>query len=78
MPPPPTACINATVGGPGSDRWGAASLASRIICCYALVAQWIEHLTTDQKVVGSTPAERTNVQMGLTQDVVFAKLFVGR
>jgi len=23
----------------------------------ALVAQWIEHLTTDQKVVGSTPAE---------------------
>ena len=24
----------------------------------ALVAQWIEHLTTDQKVVGSTPAER--------------------
>ena len=26
----------------------------------ALVAQWIEHLTTDQKVVGSTPAERTS------------------
>ena len=26
----------------------------------ALVAQWIEHLTTDQKVVGSTPAERAN------------------
>jgi hypothetical protein len=26
----------------------------------ALVAQWIEHLTTDQKVVGSTPAERAS------------------
>ena len=24
----------------------------------ALVAQWIEHLTTDQKVGGSTPSER--------------------
>lgn len=25
----------------------------------ALVAQWIEHLASDQGVVGSTPAERT-------------------
>ncbi len=24
----------------------------------ALVAQWIEHLTTDQKVGGSNPSER--------------------
>ena len=30
----------------------------------ALVAQWIEHLTTDQKVVGSTPAERTKCCTG--------------
>ena len=27
-------------------------------CLPALVAQWIEHLTTDQKVGGSTPSER--------------------
>ena len=31
----------------------------------ALVAQWIEHLTTDQKVVGSTPAERATVRVFL-------------
>ncbi len=30
----------------------------------ALVAQWIEHLTTDQKVGGSNPSERAgNVQV---------------
>ena len=27
----------------------------------ALVAQWIEHLTTDQKVGGSTPSERAEL-----------------
>ena len=27
----------------------------------ALVAQWIEHLTTDQKVRGSSPFERARV-----------------
>ena len=60
MPQPPTAYINAMAGGHGSrGGWGVAETASRIICRYALVAQWIEHLTTDQKVVGSTPAERT-------------------
>ncbi len=25
---------------------------------HALIAQWIEHLTTDQKVGGSSPSER--------------------
>ena len=34
-------------------------MAIRLSYFQALVAQWIEHLTTDQKVVGSTPAERT-------------------
>src|SRR6202007_1563 len=29
-------------------------------CAPALVAQWIEHLTTDQKVGGSTPSERAD------------------
>ena len=29
---------------------------------YALVAQWTEHLASDQGVVGSTPAERTRKQ----------------
>ncbi len=28
---------------------------------FALVAQWIEHLITDQKVVGSSPAGCTSV-----------------
>ena len=28
---------------------------------HALVAQWIERLTSDQVVVGSTPAEGTSV-----------------
>ena len=27
----------------------------------ALVAQWIEHLTTDQKVGGSNPSERAEI-----------------
>ena len=27
----------------------------------ALVAQWIEHLTTDQKVGGSSPSKRANL-----------------
>ena len=30
-------------------------------CLPALVAQWIEHLTTDQKVGGSTPSERAEL-----------------
>ena len=38
----------------------------------ALVAQWIEHLTTDQKVVGSTPAECANVR-SITADATFDK-----
>jgi hypothetical protein len=63
------------VGAPGSrGGWGVAETASRIRCRYALVAQWIEHLTTDQKVVGSTPAERTislNRVNSLLGDVTF-------
>ena len=33
---------------------------TRYITAHALVAQWIEHLTTDQKVGGSSPPERAN------------------
>lgn len=29
-------------------------------CFHALVAQWIEHLASDQGIAGSNPAERTN------------------
>ena len=47
-PTPPTAdnC-------PGRDASGSVQSKPQ-----ALVAQWIEHLTTDQKVGGSTPSER--------------------
>ena len=31
-----------------------------MIFVYAPVAQWIEHLASDQGVVGSSPAGRTN------------------
>lgn len=30
-------------------------------CLLPLVAQWIEHLTSDQRVGGSSPSERANV-----------------
>ena len=40
-----------------SARW---ALDSRGRTEPALVAQWIEHLTTDQKVGGSTPSERAD------------------
>ena len=39
----------------------------------ALVAQWIEHLTTDQKVVGSTPAGCTNCYSELCNCVLMNK-----
>ena len=39
----------------------ASGLASTLGSDIAPVAQWIEHLITDQKVVGSTPAGRTTV-----------------
>ena len=38
-------------------------LAVTLLTQVALVAQWIEHLTTDQKVVGSTPAGCTSVSI---------------
>ena len=38
------------------DRVFPAKLFSKLI---APVAQWIEHLTTDQEVTGSTPVGRT-------------------
>ena len=67
------------VGAPGSrGGWGVAETASRIRCRYALVAQWIEHLTTDQKVVGSTPAERTNDLKRLERRLPPTKLFAGQ
>ena len=33
----------------------------------AFVAQWIEHLTTDQKVGGSSPSKRTKTRFLLTR-----------
>src|SRR5256885_7195659 len=52
-------------GGQGPGRWGDASRrnSSHVRCRRlsghpALVAQRIEHLTTDQKVAGSSPVER--------------------
>lgn len=35
--------------------------------CVAPVAQWIEHLTTDQEVTGSTPVGRANQYTGSCQ-----------
>ena len=39
-------------------RRGASLACRRLSCAPALVAQRIEHLTTDQKVGGSSPSER--------------------
>jgi hypothetical protein len=41
---------------------------------YALVAQWIERLTSDQTVVGSTPAEGTTADY-LTPDRFLDRVF---
>ena len=43
---------------PGS--WSPLDGPIRLLVPPALVAQWIEHLTTDQKVGGSTPSERAH------------------
>ena len=40
------------------NRLGRSEPSRRLSRPQALVAQWIEHLTTDQKVGGSTPSER--------------------
>lgn len=46
---------------------------------HALVAQWIEHLASDQGIAGSNPAERTNrirdniSRYGLVVECVLAK-----
>jgi hypothetical protein len=56
------------LGGARADGLGMGARdarAHRLDCALAasaapaLVAQWIEHLTTDQKVGGSSPSERT-------------------
>jgi hypothetical protein len=50
-----------------------------LICsAQAFVAQWIEHLTSDQRVGGSSPSERTNVYNGLTDIEPSLKRLVGQ
>src|SRR5258705_13348341 len=58
-------------GGQGPGRWGDASRRNsshfrcrRLSGHPALVAQRIEHLTTDQKVAGSSPVERATEATG--------------
>src|SRR4029078_8047928 len=46
-------------GGEPASRWGRRPVDST---GPALVAQWTEHLTTDQKVGGSSPSERASDQ----------------
>jgi hypothetical protein len=52
--------------GPILSAWHGASVACRTISRvqHALVAQRIEHLTTDQKVGGSSPSERATFPAG--------------
>ena len=62
-------------GGPPTRLWLTAQRWQRVpiaggrpvdspLAPTALVAQWIEHLTTDQKVGGSTPSERGQKRPG--------------
>lgn len=57
------------------DRVFPAKLISTF---FAPVAQWIEHLTTDQEVTGSTPVGRTNITVHAAQAPSKDKLRVGR
>ena len=43
-----------------APRAGPEAWTSSVCCSGAPVAQWIEHLTTDQKVGGSTPSRRAS------------------
>src|SRR5262249_39813892 len=49
-----------TSSSPCSFRTGRRNEPCPTLLSPALVAQWIEHLTTDQKVGGSNPSERAN------------------
>ena len=46
-----------------STKYGRSHCRYTPLICsaQAFVAQWIEHLTSDQRVGGSSPSERTNV-----------------
>ena len=52
-----------------STKYGRSHCRYTPLICsaQAFVAQWIEHLTSDQRVGGSSPSERTNVYNGLTE-----------
>ena len=72
VPDRPTACAQPSSRPSGHVRWmhgrvaadgGALSALGTVDCpAPALVAQRIEHLTTDQKVGGSSPSERATTE----------------
>ena len=52
-----------------STKYGRSHIDYTPLICsaQAFVAQWIEHLTSDQRVGGSSPSERTIVYNGLIE-----------
>ena len=66
---PTSANLISTIRSTPSTKYGRSHFRRAPLICsaQAFVAQWIEHLTSDQRVGGSSPSERTNVQVGLTE-----------
>ena len=57
-----------TLSTPSTKYGRSHSRHAPLLCsAQAFVAQWIEHLTSDQRVGGSSPSERTNVYKGYTE-----------
>ena len=57
-----SANLISTIRSTLSTKYGRSHCGNTPLICsaQAFVAQWIEHLTSDQRVGGSSPSERTN------------------
>ena len=64
-----SANLTLTIRSTPSTKYGRSHCGNTPLICsaQAFVAQWIEHLTSDQRVGGSSPSERTNVYKGYTE-----------
>jgi hypothetical protein len=57
---------------------GYATIETALFGAPAFVAQRIEHLTTDQKVGGSSPSKRTNVKIHLVLLVTETRFYAAK
>ena len=63
-----SANLKSTIRSTPSTKYGRSHFRRAPLICsaQAFVAQWIEHLTSDQRVGGSSPSERTTLFKALS------------